>query len=69
MVKSFVREGIGLESRARAADTDSSVTLTRGPFGLKAVKDIFTPELKAAYASSLKSRWLCDTIFAVFQRE
>ena len=37
------------------------------PGGSQRFKHVFTPELEAAYASSLKSHWLCDTIFGIFQ--
>lgn len=39
------------------------------PGGVRRFNSVFNPELDAAYASSLKEHWLCDTIFGVFKRE
>jgi SAM-dependent methyltransferase len=35
------------------------------PGGMGRFKSLFTPELEAAYADSLKARWVCDTVMAV----
>jgi len=37
------------------------------PGGMGRFKDVFSPELEAAYAETLKKHWLCDTIFAIAQ--
>jgi hypothetical protein len=38
------------------------------PGGMRHYAQVFPPALEAAYASCLKDRWLCDTIFGIFQR-
>lgn len=41
---------------------------TGNPGGMGRFSEVFTPELENAYASNLKERWVCDTIFGVFRR-
>jgi 2-polyprenyl-3-methyl-5-hydroxy-6-metoxy-1,4-benzoquinol methylase len=39
------------------------------PGGNGRFKQVFSSDLEASYADSLKDKWLCDTIFGVFRRE